>query len=153
MYCASKHALHAYTRSLHHEVSREGIHVMSVVAGIVETRFRANVIAGHAPEGVTSIKRTISPQSLAVSIADSLVKGKHTVVKPRIGWVFWALEILFPQVMDWYLWRRWAGPRATNMNACATPGYWRGVAAGPEAIHAKTRLPSDVNTFRHSEDP
>src|SRR5258708_10287074 len=92
MYCASKHALHAYTRSLHHEVCREGIHVMSVVPGIVETRFRAQVIGGHAPEGVTRIKRTIYPQSLAASIADGLVKGKHTVVKPRIGWAFWAVE-------------------------------------------------------------
>jgi len=33
MYCASKHALHAYTRSLHHEVHEDGIHVMSVVPG------------------------------------------------------------------------------------------------------------------------
>lgn len=93
MYCASKHALHAYTRSLHHEVNREGIHVMSVVPGIVETRFRAHAIGGRAPVGVTSIKRTISPESLAKSIADGLVKGKHILVRPRIGWVFRAVEV------------------------------------------------------------
>jgi short-subunit dehydrogenase len=108
MYCASKHALHAYTRSLHHEVHREGIHVMSVVPGIVETRFRSHAIAGRAPEGVTSIKRTISPQSLAASIVNGLLKGKHTVVTPRIGCVFRAVEVFFPQVMDWYVCRRWA---------------------------------------------
>jgi short-subunit dehydrogenase len=56
MYCASKHALHAYTRLLHHE----RIHVMSVVPGIVETRFRAHVIGGHTPEGMTSIKHDFS---------------------------------------------------------------------------------------------
>ena len=114
MYCASKHALHAYTRSLYHEVCREGIHVMSVIPGIVETEFRAHAIGGRPPKGVTSIKRTISPQSLAASIVDGLVKGKHTVVRPRIGWAFWAVEILFPQVMHWYVCRRWTGSRAAN---------------------------------------
>src|SRR5215471_13185742 len=69
MYCASKHALHAYTRSLHHEVHEDGIHLMSVVPGIVETRFREHVLGGSPPEGVTRISRTITPQSLAVSIA------------------------------------------------------------------------------------
>ena len=154
MYCASKHALHAYTRSLHHEVCREGIHVMSVVPGIVETRFRAHVIGGHAPEGVTRIKRTISPQSLAASIADGLVKGKHTVVKPRIGWAFWAVEVFFPQVMHWYVCRRWTGSaHASSTRVCAAPGYWTGAAAGPERVCAKMRLPPDVKPTRHSGDP
>jgi short-subunit dehydrogenase len=109
MYCASKHALHAYTRSLHHEVREEGIHVMSVVPGIVETRFREHVLGGHAPDGVTSISRTITPQSLAACVADGLVKGKHLIVKPRIAWAFWALDVFFPQMMHWYVRRHWTG--------------------------------------------
>jgi short-subunit dehydrogenase len=108
MYCASKHALHAYTRSLHHELRAEGIHVMSVIPGIVETRFRQHVLAGKAPDGVAGIKRTISPHDLAASIVNGLVKGKHTVVNPRIGWAFWGVDVFLPQMMHRYMRGRWA---------------------------------------------
>jgi len=111
MYCASKHALHAFTRSLHHEVRPEGIHVMSVIPGIVETRFRDHVLAGKPPEGVASINRTVSPQDLAVSVVNGLMKGRNTVVNPRIGWVFWGLDVFLPRLMHGYLRRRWAVPK------------------------------------------
>jgi len=135
MYCASKHALHAFTRSLHHEVRTEGIHVMSVIPGIVDTRFREHVLEGDAPAGVASIKRTISPHSLAASIVDGLVKGKHTVVNPRIGWAFWALDVFFPQVMELYMHRRWAG-RATAQLASATPNLTNQGAGNPDRSRA-----------------
>jgi short-subunit dehydrogenase len=110
MYCASKHALHAFTRSLHHEVRSDGIHVMSVIPGIVETRFREHVLGGDAPDGVANIRRTITPQSLAASIVGGLRKGKKTVVNPRIGWAFWALDVFFPNLMDRYMESRWTAP-------------------------------------------
>jgi short-subunit dehydrogenase len=107
MYSASKHALHAFTRSLHHEVRPEGIHVMSVIPGIVETRFREHVLGGGAPDGVAVIKRTISPHDLAASVVDGLIKGKNTVVNPRIGWAFWGIDVFFPRVMSQFMHRRW----------------------------------------------
>jgi short-subunit dehydrogenase len=111
MYCASKHALHAFTRSLLHELRPEGIHVMSVIPGIVETRFREHVLAGQAPRGVAGIKRTISPDDLARSVVDGLVKGRHTVVNPRIGWAFWGVDVFLPWLMHRYMRRQWGLPQ------------------------------------------
>src|SRR5262249_14981008 len=91
-----------------HEVRPEGIHVMSVIPGIVATRFREHVLSGDTPEGVADIKRTISPESVADSIVAGLLKGKKTVVNPRIGWAFWGVDILFPGLMHRYMRRRWA---------------------------------------------
>ena len=84
---------------------------MSVIPGIVETRFRDHVLAGKPPEGVASINRTVSPQDLAVSVVNGLMKGRNTVVNPRIGWVFWGLDVFLPRLMHGYLRRRWAVPK------------------------------------------
>jgi len=64
------------------------------------------------------------------------------------------VEVFFPEVMHWYVCRRWAGSgRASSTRACAAPGYWTGAAAGPEPVRAKMRMPPDVNIPRHSGDP
>jgi short-subunit dehydrogenase len=112
MYCASKHALHAFTRSLQHELRSDGIHVMSVIPGIVDTRFREHVLGGRVPEGVAGIKRTISPESLATSVVEGLIRKKRTVVNPRIGWAFWGVDVFLPQLMHLYMRRRWAAGAA-----------------------------------------
>jgi NAD(P)-dependent dehydrogenase (short-subunit alcohol dehydrogenase family) len=111
MYCASKHALRAYTRSLHHELKRDGILVVSVIPGIVNTRFRDNVLGGIVPAGVASLKRAIEPEDLACSIAHALVKEKREIFNPRIGRLFWALELCLPGLMHLYLRRCWTPPR------------------------------------------
>lgn len=124
MYCASKHALHAYTRSLHHELRGDGIHVMSVIPGIVNTRFREHVLGGDVPGGVAGLKRSISAGSLAASVAVGLEKRKNMVVNPRIGWAFWAADLLLPQVMHWYFRRCWTAP-----DTLSSPGVRRAAAS------------------------
>ena len=111
MYCASKHALHAYTRSLHHELKRDGILVVSVIAGIVNTRFRDHVLGGITPAGVASLKGAIEPEDLACSIANAVVREKRALFNPRIGRLFWALELCLPGLMHLYLRRCWTPPR------------------------------------------
>jgi len=118
MYCASKHALHAYTRSLYHELKPAGIHVMSVMPGIVDTRFREHVLGGDCPPGVSDIRRVISPASLARSVVNGLEKGQARVMYPKIGWAFWAMEILAPWAMHWYVRSRWTPP-LTDREAAA----------------------------------
>jgi short-subunit dehydrogenase len=114
MYCATKHALHAYTRSLDHELRRDGIFVMSVIPGIVETRFREHVLGGSVPGGVAALKGAIDPRDLATAIMRGLIAEKHSVFKPLIGRLFWAIELCFPGLMHLYVRGRWTPPRLTD---------------------------------------
>lgn len=110
LYSCSKHALHAYTNSLRRELADEDIHVMTVVPGIVRTRFREHVLGGDPPQKVASLKWTISPDDLARSILAGVEKRKRFVTNPRVGLLFSALDFFFPWMMDWYCARQWERP-------------------------------------------
>jgi short-subunit dehydrogenase len=101
-YCASKFALHALNDALRREVRRDGIHVMNVSPGIVDTGFRANVLGGIAPPRVADIRRVISPHRVATAIFDGIRRRRRTVYVPGIARWFKLLAFLSPGVMDWY---------------------------------------------------
>jgi short-subunit dehydrogenase len=101
-YCASKAALHSFNDALRREVSRDGIHVMKVCPGIVDTNFRANVLAGAAPVKVSGIQRVVTPDAVAAGIVRGINSRRHTVYVPQIGRLFRLVEYLTPGIMDWY---------------------------------------------------
>jgi len=108
MYCASKFATHAVNDSLRRELQGEGIRVMKVCPGIVNTRFRENVLAGKAPGPVADIRRVVSPDQVAQAIRKGLKSGAHTVYVPALAArAFMALESISPRLMDWYVRRQW----------------------------------------------
>ena len=115
LYCASKFALHAFSEGLRREVSRDGIHVMTVIPGIVRTRFREHVLSGSAPAGIASLKRTISSEELARAIASGLERRKRRIIRPRIGVLFYGIDLLFPRVLDRFFERRWTEARQTGV--------------------------------------
>lgn len=106
-YCASKFAIHAISDSQRRELARDGIHVMKVCPGIVDTRFRENVLAGKAPEEVESIRRVVSAEQVAAGILGGLRSRRRNVYVPAIGKLFMAMEFLSPRLMDWYIARKW----------------------------------------------
>lgn len=109
MYCATKFALRAYSRSLGHELRREGIHVLSVLPGIVDTKFRDHVLAGDAPQSVQDLKRVVSPEMIARAVLRGLASRKRSVIAPRIGIPVYLMELLTPRLIDWYIqccWKR-----------------------------------------------
>ncbi|MBI3683299.1 MAG: SDR family NAD(P)-dependent oxidoreductase [Acidobacteria bacterium] len=97
LYSASKFALCSLTDGLRMELKRDGIHAMTVCPGYVSTRFQQNVLMGQAPE---SVQRTKWFRITAGQCARAIVKGvernARTVVTPRAGWIFIALERLLP---------------------------------------------------------
>lgn len=107
IYCASKFAVHAIDDSLHRELSREGIRVIKICPGIIETKFREHVLGGEAPAEVASIRKTVSPHQVAKGILRAVQNGSRTVYVPWIGRTFTAMGILAPRLMDWYLARKW----------------------------------------------
>lgn len=108
-YCASKFAMHAVDDSMRRELKRDGIHVMKVCPGIVDTAFREHVLAGTAPADVSAIQRVVRPRELAAAIARGIERKSRTVYLPWIGRVFTAMEFFAPWLMDWYLDRKWSG--------------------------------------------
>jgi NAD(P)-dependent dehydrogenase (short-subunit alcohol dehydrogenase family) len=111
VYCASKFALHAIDDSLYRELHPKGIRVIKICPGIIQTRFRENVLAGKAPDRVAAIDRVVTADSVAASIVQAVERGRRTVYVPKIGRIFTAMGILTPWLMDWYLARQWR-PRA-----------------------------------------
>jgi short-subunit dehydrogenase len=107
MYCASKFAVHAVDDSLRRELAGEGIRVMKVCPGIVDTRFREHVLAGKAPGPVENIRRVVSADQVAVALRRGLRTGARTVYVPAISRAFMLLESISPRLMDWFVRRQW----------------------------------------------
>jgi short-subunit dehydrogenase len=107
MYCASKFAIHAVNDSLRRELSRDGIHILKICPGIVDTGFRDHVLAGVAPAPVSGIRRVVSPERVAEVIIRGIEKGSRTVYVPFLSRPFMALETLSSRLMDWYVRRQW----------------------------------------------
>ena len=100
LYSASKYALNAFSDGLSMELRGEGIQVMKVCPGYVETAFGDSVLLGKLPQHVPGKKRfTISADECAEAILEGLRCGKRTVVTPRIGWLVVAIARLMPGVL------------------------------------------------------
>jgi short-subunit dehydrogenase len=108
MYCASKFATHAVNDSLRRELQGEGIRVMKVCPGIVDTKFRDSVLSGKAPRPVENISRIVSPDQVAQALLKGLKTSAQTVYVPALlARAFMALESISPRLMDWYVRRQW----------------------------------------------
>lgn len=101
LYCASKHATHALSEGLHRELKPDGIHVMTVIAGIVDTNFRSNVLAGTAPPRIRSMGG-VAPAKVAEAIIRGLAAQRRTVWIPWTAHPFDLLNRFFPSLIDAY---------------------------------------------------
>jgi NAD(P)-dependent dehydrogenase (short-subunit alcohol dehydrogenase family) len=101
-YCASKSALHSFNDALRRELRKEGILVIKICPGIVDTAFRSNVLGGGAPAKVADIKRVVSPDAVAAATLRGIEKRSRTVYVPQIGRLFRLVEFVSPGLIDWY---------------------------------------------------
>lgn len=102
-YSASKFSLHCLDDALRRELHGDGIHVMNVSPGIVDTAFRENALAGSPPPRVQAIRCIVPPEAVAHAILKGIENRRRRVYVPRIGRLFRLLELFGPQAMDWYL--------------------------------------------------
>ncbi|MBI4908053.1 MAG: SDR family NAD(P)-dependent oxidoreductase [Acidobacteria bacterium] len=101
IYSSSKYALGSITDGLRMELRRDGIHAMTVCPGYVSTGFQQHLLSGQvAPHLRDSQVFRITPEVCASAAADGVERGARTVVTPRVGWIFVALERLFPTRID-----------------------------------------------------
>ena len=101
LYSASKFALGSLTDGLRMELAAHCIHAMTVCPGYVRTGFQQHVLAGRAPDAIAGRKQFgISAEACARAIVRGVERNARTVVTPRVGWVFVALERMFPGLVD-----------------------------------------------------
>ena len=78
-YCASKAALHVFSNILRIELKKEGIHVLCVYPGIINTGFSENAPnprQEHVPEDYKTKGKGLSPQKLAQKILKAAATHK-----------------------------------------------------------------------------
>jgi len=101
LYSATKFALGSLTEGLRMELAADGIRTMVVCPGYVKTDFQAHALVGQAPDRLMSARRfAITPQQCAEAVARGMERDARTVVTPAIGWVFVALQRLFPALVE-----------------------------------------------------
>lgn len=101
IYSASKFALAAMTSAQRTELKREGVHVMGVFPGYVNTDFQAHAAGPRPPERVIQGKRfSISAEECAEAIAHGIEHRKRTVVAPRKGWLLIWANWFFPALVE-----------------------------------------------------
>ncbi len=104
VYSAAKFSLASITSSLRIELEPDGVHVMGVFPGYVDTGFHGHAEGPAPPPRVLKGKRfAISADQCARAILRGLERRKRTVVTPRSGWILLWINHFFPRLVEWQL--------------------------------------------------
>jgi short-subunit dehydrogenase len=96
LYSASKFALTSLSASQRMELRRQGVHVMTVFPGYVDTDFQAHATGDAPPPGVVKGKRfAVSAEDCSAAIVRGIELRSREVVTPRMGWLaIWANRLV-----------------------------------------------------------
>jgi short-subunit dehydrogenase len=101
VYSASKFALAAITSAQRTELKRDGVHVMGVFPGYVDTDFQTHASGPRPPDLVVQGRRfAVSAGECAEAIVAGIAHRKRTVVTPRAGWLLVWANRLFPGFVE-----------------------------------------------------
>ncbi len=99
-YCATKHALHAFSEGMRAELAAEGIHVLSVCPGIIETTFHENrkQVGPRTETGPDWLAMPV--EKCARQIVRALETGRRQVIITWHGWFLALLQRIAPRLLD-----------------------------------------------------
>jgi short-subunit dehydrogenase len=101
VYSASKFALAAITSAQRTELKRDGVNVIGVFPGYVETDFQAHAAGPRPPLRVVQGRRfAVSPRTCAEAIVDGITHRKRMVVTPAAGWLLVWANRFFPGFVE-----------------------------------------------------
>lgn len=101
VYSASKFALAAITSAQRTELKRDGVHVMGVFPGYVDTDFQAHASGPRPPDLLVRGRRfAASAGECAEAIAAGIAHRKRMVVTPRAGWLLVWANRFFPGFVE-----------------------------------------------------
>jgi uncharacterized protein len=100
-YCASKFALNAIGKAAGVELKNDGIHLLTVCPGYVQTAFGENAVHGTEKKRVRpSSVRGITAERVARATLRGYLKGKREVIVPWQMHLFVKLYQLFPGIVE-----------------------------------------------------
>jgi short-subunit dehydrogenase len=95
-YVAAKAALSGLGAVMRQELSSEGIHVMTVMPGRVDTPLIGDL-------SVPAISAKIAPARVADAILRGLRRRQAEVILPANAYLLMAINLLAPRVADWFI--------------------------------------------------
>ncbi len=101
-YCASKFAMVGWAEGLRAELARDGVHVLLVCPGGVETEFDANMIEKRARLTWRN-RRRMSPDRCARLVVGAMRARKNEVVITASGKLMLLANRVAPRLLDWVL--------------------------------------------------
>lgn len=101
MYCASKHAVKAYTDGLRMELEADGapISVTLVKPAAIDTPYIDHG-TNHLNHHPTHVPPVYSPSIVAKAILDSAVHPRRDIYAGGVGKMFWMMEQFMPRLTD-----------------------------------------------------
>jgi short-subunit dehydrogenase len=101
LYSASKFALTSLSATQRMELRCQGVHVVTVFPGYVDTDFQAHATGDLPPARVTKGKRSaVSAEDCSAAIVRGIERRSRQVVTPRIGWLAIWLHRLLPGLVE-----------------------------------------------------
>jgi short-subunit dehydrogenase len=101
-YCASKFALCGWSEALRGELVRQGIHVLLVNPGLIETPFRDHLVEDRL-ESRGKRPKAMSPERCAEIIIRAMLRRANEVVITFDGKLLVWANRLFPRLVDWMM--------------------------------------------------
>ena len=112
-YSATKHALNAISEAARLELEPDGIRVMSVCPGRIQTQFGTNTVRGREGKRLgESFQRGISAERCARAILRGYLRGSREVFVPWHGGVIAHLYEMFPWVVEFAMRRMLMGKKS-----------------------------------------
>lgn len=101
-YSATKFALNAIGKGARVELTKEGIHVLTVCPGYVRTAFGENAVRGNEMKRVRPQRvRGITAERVASATLNGYLKQKREVVVPWTMYIPQKIYQLFPSLVEW----------------------------------------------------
>jgi len=101
IYSATKFALASLSSSQRAEMRRDGVRVVSVFPGYVDTAFQAHAAGTPSPPHIVKGRRfAVSAKKCAEAIVAGIEREKRNVVTPRVGWLLIWTNRLFPGLVE-----------------------------------------------------
>lgn len=101
LYSASKSALAALTSTQRMQLRPDGIHVMCVFPGYVNTAFQDHAAGSKPPDSVVKGKKyAVSAAECAEAILSGIEHRRHTVITPKAGLIPVLIARLFPTFFE-----------------------------------------------------
>lgn len=101
-YCASKFAVVGWSESLRAELAGQGVHVLTVCPGSIETAFRENLLEARVRFAYHERSRMSADRCAELIVRAMRQRRREVVITGRAKLLVW-LNRLAPRLLDWGL--------------------------------------------------